>query len=341
MVPDAAVVVLDVSSAESVPRLYPTIVVEVANTQLYENAVDKIKRWFVKSRNTVEVALLLRFTEDPLINPTCFLEIFRCRPSGDDAGGAGDDLIAELDLDSSDDGFVGEDETSALGDDGADNMERDDGGKEGEGGDDNGDFGGDELPHISNDHSISSASLNDSDSSLSSVHEEHVANPGNAAPIDVDGSNSPHSASDPACEPDEDISVLSPHLDNSAPDSDPIHSYPPSPSSASSNNSRAAYHPVTEPRPHRLEMYLAGPRKTVLPVADPPDPEMRYLVLRYSDFFGSENVPAGRHAGEEVRLDLDLLREQVAGLIRLTREQVGNVRKRTKAGGSAGKRVRR
>lgn len=339
MVPDAAVVVLDVSSAESVPRLYPTIVVEVANTQLYENAVDKIKRWFVKSRNTVEVALLLKFTEkDPLINPACFLEIFRCRPSGDDAGEAGDDLIAELDLDSSDDGFVGEDETSAL-DDGADNM--DDGGNEGGSDDGNGDFGGDELSHISNDHSIPSASLNGSDSSLSSVDEEHVANPDNAAPIDVDGSNSPHSASDPVYEPDEDIFVLSPHPGNSAPDSDPIPSYPSSSFSASSNNSRAAYYPVTEPRPHRLQMYLAGPRKTVLPVADPPDPGMCYLVLRYSDFFGSENVPAGRHAGEEVRLDLDLLREQVMGLIRLTKEQAGNVRKRTKTGGSAGKRVRR
>lgn len=85
-VPDAAVVVLD---HETTPQLWPTIVAEVANSQSYESKVEKAKCWFVKSKNTVEVALLLKFTErKPLGNPVCFLEVYRARlvDQGDEEG---------------------------------------------------------------------------------------------------------------------------------------------------------------------------------------------------------------------------------------------------------------
>lgn len=47
LVPDAAVTVLDErEEATAPPRLFPTMVVEVANSQLYEDAVKKVRRWF-------------------------------------------------------------------------------------------------------------------------------------------------------------------------------------------------------------------------------------------------------------------------------------------------------
>lgn len=63
--------------------------------------------------------------------------------------------------------------------------------------------------------------------------------------------------------------------------------------------------------------------------------EMRYLSLRYSDFFGSENVPKGKSANEEVLLDLDMLRREVRNRMRLTERQVGSL-KRSAQGGKAG-----
>lgn len=82
----------------------------------------------------------------------------------------------------------------------------------------------------------------------------------------------------------------------------------------------------------RLQIYIAETRKTVLPISDP---EMRYLSLRYSDFFGSENVPAGKDPAEEVRLDLDILRREVRNLVRLTVRQASSVKRSARGGVAA------
>lgn len=49
-------------------------------------------------------------------------------------------------------------------------------------------------------------------------------------------------------------------------------------SSSSSDPSRSAYYPV--PRHHKLQIYLSGRRKTILPVAEPANLDARYLDLR-------------------------------------------------------------
>ncbi|KAL0631924.1 hypothetical protein Q9L58_009209 [Maublancomyces gigas] len=59
MVPDTAVAI---APRDGTVRLWPTIVVEVANSQSYEYVLAKVKRWFRKSHGMVEVALVLKFT---------------------------------------------------------------------------------------------------------------------------------------------------------------------------------------------------------------------------------------------------------------------------------------
>lgn len=67
-------------------------------------------------------------------------------------------------------------------------------------------------------------------------------------------------------------------------------------------------------------MYLSGARQTVLHVADPIDPETQQLVLRCSDFFGSDNAREHRDGNEEVLRDLDQLRLEITLLRGLTEE---------------------
>lgn len=309
IMPDAAVVVID---DEAPPRLWPTIVVEVANTQSYENAVGKIQRWFVKSRNTVEVGLLVKFVaKNPLLDPSCFLEVYRGRLVDADAGG--DSLEFETESDSSDDEELEEDEE--LEDDDLDDLS-----------DYNTDRSAspDEQPPVETTFLLpvdthadavtedkSEDSLQnqvDSDSSLSSLEDEEpdLEDPPAAIPDQVDSDSSLSSVDDEELDLDELLTA------------------PPIPAK------------------QRLQVYIADTRKIVLPVSDPPDPEMRYLTLRYSDFFGSENVPVGKDPAEEVRLDLDILRREVRNLVRLTVRQVGSLKRSAKGGGgAAGKRGRR
>lgn len=75
LVPDAAVSVMGAH-----PRLWPPLVVEVANTQTYESATAKVARWFIASERAVEVALLMKFTApDAIVDPACFVEVWRSR----------------------------------------------------------------------------------------------------------------------------------------------------------------------------------------------------------------------------------------------------------------------
>lgn len=275
--PDAAVVVLD---DDAPPRLWPTIVVEVANTQPYEDAVAKVKRWFLNSRNTVEVALLLNFVaKDPLVDPTCFLEVYRGRIVGADA--VGKSLDSDTEIESSSDDELEDDE--ALSDD--DNTHG--------------------LSDANNDRSaspdmqspIDATSLSPADTNADEEHEDTLQNS-----IDSDSS----------------LSSLDDDLDLE----DPLAAIP-------------------VPAKQRLQVYIADTRKTVLPVSDPPAPEMRFLSLRYSDFFGSENVPDGKDPAEEVLLDLDILRREVRNLVRLTVRQVGSLKRSAKGRvATAGKRAR-
>lgn len=181
LVPDAAITVLveDDNAATTTtapPRLFPTIVVEVANSQLYDDAVKKARRWFRASAGLVEVVLLVNFTQkDPLQDAACFIEIFRCR---------------------------------------------------------------------------------------------------NATP--------------PAAE-------------------DP----------ADSDASDAAYQPPAATP--LLDVYRDGERTHVIP--PPLDAARDHVVLRYSDFFGSENVPLGRDPAEPVVLQMRILRSKIVSLVRLTRAQ--------------------
>lgn len=194
LVPDAAVTVLDErEDATAPPRLFPTIVVEVANSQLYDDAVKKVRRWFRASAGLVEVVLLVNFTEkDPLQDAACFIEVYRCRHA------------------------------------------------------------------------------------------------------------------DPA-------------------------------SDADSDSSTAAYRPPTDPP--LLDVYRDGDRTDVIPPLDSPED---CVVLRYSDFFGSENVPVDRDAAEPVVLQLRILRMKINSLVRLTRAQNESLKR--KAGrdeeGTEKKRVR-
>lgn len=280
MVPDAAVVVL---SVEGDVRVWPTIVVEVANTQAYDDVVDKVRRWFVQSDGMVEVVLVLKFTaKDPLLEPACYLETWRYRDVVPDDIGDGDAQM-DLECDGSGTNRSASDDEGAMNPDTTAPPNRDAAQGEGE----------------------SAISVDpESDSSLSSLDDEDDAN---------------------------DEALLAPP-DNDADDS-PF-------TNSSSSDSTGDY----DPHPTH-EIFLAGPRKTVLPVADPPDPEMLFLTLRYSDFFGSENVPPGRDPDEQVLLDLDELRQEIAMLIRLTAKQEEPVKRQAGSGGAApggrGKRVRR
>lgn len=67
-----------------------------------------------------------------------------------------------------------------------------------------------------------------------------------------------------------------------------------------------------------LELYCDGDCTQVIP---PPDPVTDHVVLRYSDFFGSENVPAARDPDEPVELEMRILRMKINSLVRLTRAQ--------------------
>lgn len=96
MVPDAAVVVL---SEEGDIRVCPTIVVEVANIQAYDNVLEKVERVFVQSDGMVEVVLLLEFTvKDQLLDPACYLETWRYREVVDDAASVAE-TDTRMDLD--------------------------------------------------------------------------------------------------------------------------------------------------------------------------------------------------------------------------------------------------
>lgn len=277
LVPDAAVVVID---DEAPPRLWPTIVVEVANTQSYDDALAKINRWFVKSRNTVEVALLLKFVaKDPLVDPSCFLESYRGRVVDADAVGEG---IMDIDSESE---SGGDDEPGAEG-----SLSGDD----------------DDTDHLRDDENDRSASPDDQPTVETTSPPSPADEPNEPLETHVDSDSSLSSLDD------EDLD-LDLGLDD-----------PPVPAKP------------------RLQVYIADTRKTVLPVSDPPEPEMRFLSLRYSDFFGSENVPDGKDPAEEVRLDLDILRREVRNLVRLTVRQVGSLKRRAGGGqGAAGKREKR
>lgn len=271
LVPDAAVVVID---DEAPPRLWPTIVVEVANTQSYEDAVEKVKRWFVKSGNTVEVALLLKFVaKDPLVDPACFLEVYRARVVDADEGG---ESVA----------FDTESESS----------------------------GEDEL---------------EEDEALDEDHPDDDPNEGSASPDEQPTVEAPSLFPvEPTAADDLDLE----HTLQTPVDSD-------SSLSSLSDDELDLANLLPPPAKPRLQVYIAEPRTTVLPISDP---EIRYLSLRYSDFFGSENVPEVKDPAEEVRLDLDILRREVRNLVRLTVRQVGSLKRSAKGGvGAGGKRGRR
>lgn len=296
LVPDAAVVVLD---DETTPRLWPTIVVEVANSQSYESAVEKVKRWFVKSKNTVEVALLLKFTaKNPLLDPACFLEVYRARVVDEGDEEWDDDLAFESDSEASDDGLPvhSDDDDEGLQSDGNEN---------------------DEI-----DGSVATRGTigpNDPDAGHHLIDEDSL--------LRLDDRDSSPCLTVQNQEPDPEIPpVLAPTPDDlSSPSS--TSSNPPTPSPSSAASGRAS-DPAGHTPVHSLHIFVEGPRNIILPVADPPDPEMRYVSLRYSDFFGSENVPPGKNVDEPVRLDLDVLRREVRNLMRLTQRQVGNVKRR-------------
>lgn len=108
LVPDAAVAVLDIESDDP-PRLWPTIVVEVARSNTYDSAVEKVGRWFRASDGMVEVALLLQFTEkDPLVNPECFIEVFRCRRISSPGARPGGDYQLRFGMVEPDTGLAGD-----------------------------------------------------------------------------------------------------------------------------------------------------------------------------------------------------------------------------------------
>lgn len=72
--------------------------IEVANSQCYVTAVEKVSRWFRVSEGIVEVALLLKFTKnEPLDNPACFIAVFRPRTPPSPGRDAGPDVRTEQD----------------------------------------------------------------------------------------------------------------------------------------------------------------------------------------------------------------------------------------------------
>lgn len=334
--PDAAVVVTPVGAPA---RVWPTIVVEVANTQGYEDAVAKVKRWFTKSHGMVEVALLLKFTAaDPVLDPSCFLEVWRY---GVPAPGDKDLTMVEWEGDSIEEvgpvddqhdndklGVLSGSDDSGLPSDRQDPQAND------------------IIPDISDtEHNYenndgSPDNNNDSDIDLaddanidSSFHPNHVLVTGHVEPEIL-----PVDAPTGLTDSDSSSSLSSLSEDETSPG--PRGNSNDAASSSSSDGSTNAYHPT--PRRHQFQMYLSGARQTVLPVGEPADPAMQHLALRYSDFFGSENVPPGRDADQEVLLDLDELRLEIALLVGLTEGIEGNVRKRPNEDGRrGGKKARR
>lgn len=332
MVPDAAVVVTPVGAPA---RIWPTVVVEVANTQGYEDALAKVKRWFARSHGMVEVALLLKFTaQDPVVDPACFLEVWRYgRPDDQDAMvlewegeiGEGDGPVADLE---------DSDELSDVSS-GSEHSEHHQQSQPVE------NFPPDVIPVESVDLEDSVSADSETDAYIpvddgETTAADHLGSPPDAAG-NIDPDLIPADAHTGLTDSDSSLSSLD---DDEAPPI-PDGNSSDGASSSSSSASTSAYHPT--PRRHRFHMYLSGARQTVLPVADPIDPAMQYLPLRYSDFFGSENVPVGRDADQQVLLDLDELRLEISLLVGLTEGIEGNVRKRAgeEEGQRGGKRARR
>lgn len=332
MVPDAAVVVTPVGSPA---RVWPTIVVEVANTQGYEAAVAKVKRWFAKSHGMVEVALLLKFTAaDPVLDPSCFLEVWRYGvPAPEDqdvtmlewegdpfeGGGALGDCDEPSDVVSTSDDF---DRSVDQRSQQVSEMNTDA---------EHGDRENEDFTDHQNETGITVADF------ANTNHDNLLASAGNAEPDHDEPEIVPaHAHTGPT---NSDSSSLS-SLSEDEPNHTRTGNSTDAASSSSSNASTSAYQPT--PRRHKFQMYLSGPRQTVLPVMDPVDPGMQHLALRYSDFFGSENVPPGRDAHQEVLLDLDELRLEITLLVGLTEEIEGNVKKRpNEEGQRGGKKARR
>lgn len=298
--PDAAVVVID---DEAPPRLWPTIVVEVANSQLYEDALAKVKRWFIKSGNTVEVALLLKFVgKDPLVNPACFLEVYRGRIVDADADGESMDFETESDT-SGDEELEEEDEE--LDNDDRDNLS---------------DGNTDRSVSRQEQSTIEATALCPVDTDADVVAEDELEE----TPQNQVDSDSPFSSLE-----DEE------HDHDNPPAAAPDHGDSESSLSSLDGEELNLDDPLAAtpvPSKRRLQVYIADTRRTVLPISDPPEPEMRYLSLRYSDFFGRENVPDGKDPAEEVRLDLDILRREVRNLVRLTVRQVGSLKRSARGG---------
>lgn len=205
LVPDAAISVMGPQ-----PRVWPSLVVEVANTQTYESATAKVARWFTMSEGGVEVALLMKFTaQDAMVDPACFLEVWRSRRG------------------------------------------------------------------------------------RAAVESTSVDVPAALVPVEHDGSSPLVFSSDEEADP--------------APPTD--------------ENLDAAYGSALP----EASIYRDGPRRTVhpmLPGAQAP------ITLRYSDFFGRENVPPGRDPDEVVLLQLDVLHEVLMEFVDLTRAQVASIKRR-------------
>lgn len=332
MVPDAAVVVM---SRDGDVRVWPTIVVEVANSQEYDSVLQKARRWFVQSDGMVEVVLVMKFTaKDPLMDPACYLEVWRYgEVVAIETGDSDSDSDVPMDVDSDNSGEeimddnTNEDAYPANGQTGP----RDDA----------------HPPDTTIDTVVpadddcdSSLSLLSSSSSSSSDHQTERTednHPGDAS-TDIPGLADQVS--------DSSLSSLSSHSPDQSGELDPA-AYEQSQGSVSTASQPPSASPNSpgdyDPHP-AYDIILSGARKTVLPIADPADPEMRYLPLRYSDFFGSENVPPGQDPTAEVLLDLDELREEIEMLMRMTAKQEQPVAKRQADGADAdpgSKRIRR
>lgn len=317
MVPDSAVVVMPLDGE---PRLWPTIVVEVANSQDYGDVLAKVKRWFRNSHGMVEVALILKFTaKDPILDPACFLEVWRYEARVSDEvddqspviNAEGDEYERTGDPDSGSTDGNENGNTSTTGCPSSDRSSSSEG----------------QESQAPEDHLIDAVSL-DTDCILPSSDGEHQPN---IPTVDADISNPHDMDSDSSLSSLDDAEI---DIPASQPDQDTA-----SASSQSSSASTSEYRPI--PPRHRRQIYLSGPRKTILPVADPVDQEIQYLTLFYSDFFGSENVPDGRGPNEEVQLDLDELRLEIRLLVKMTEKQA-NVNKHPAAGnGRGGRRVKR
>lgn len=220
LVPDAAVSVMG-----SHPRLWPPLVVEVANTLTYESATAKVARWFIASERAMEVALLMKFTAaNAMVDPACFVEVWRSRV-GEVTGG--------------------------------------------------------------NEDSVSPAASGSCTSKNEDIDQENVS-PAASASCNCEDVDSADEDLDPAV-------VLDPD---------------------------AEYGSSTQ----EITVYRDGPRRIVYPAPEPPVIQAP-ISLRYSDFFGRENVPVGRDPGEEVLLDLGILREVLAEFVDLTRAQVASIKR--------------